>query len=102
MTSLLLDESATSAAAQPDAACGCGVGGRGRSIRELPLRDAVPGDWNDNGVFTPALPRPSNMTMYFQYTNTQGNADTQFVPQPRTRRGSQSVGNSASLREVVV
>ncbi len=24
--------------------------------------------------------RPSNTTMYFRYTNTQGNADNEYVP----------------------
>ena len=36
-------------------------------------------DWNDNGTDSPALFRPSNVTMYFRYTNSQGNADTWFV-----------------------
>lgn len=43
----------------------------------------VAGDWNDDGKFSPALYRPSNMTMYFRYTNTQGNADAEFVPMPK-------------------
>ncbi|MGB5730141.1 MAG: hypothetical protein WBN24_00830, partial [Acidimicrobiia bacterium] len=42
----------------------------------------VAGDWTGDGTFTPALFRPSNTTMYFRYTNTQGNADNQFIPIP--------------------
>jgi hypothetical protein len=36
-----------------------------------------------DGVFTPAVFRPSSQTFFFRHTNTQGNADSQFVwPQP--------------------
>lgn len=39
----------------------------------------VTGDWNSNGIDSPAVFRPSNTTFYFRSTNTQGNADAQFV-----------------------
>jgi len=42
----------------------------------------VAGDWNANGTFTPALFRPSDTTMYFRYTNTQGTADDKYIPAP--------------------
>ena len=44
-----------------------------------PLRIEIPEAWNGNGVFSPALFRPSNTTMYFRYTNTQGNADQSWI-----------------------
>ncbi len=36
-------------------------------------------DWNDDGIDSPALFRPSNTTFYFRFTNTQGNADAQYL-----------------------
>ena len=39
----------------------------------------VAGDWNRNGTDSPAVFRPGNTTFYFRYTNTQGNADDQFI-----------------------
>ena len=55
----------------------------GKKRRDLDPGDRlVAGDWNDDGTFTPALFRPSNTTMYFRYTNTQGIADNQFIPTP--------------------
>ena len=35
-----------------------------------------------DGIFTPALFRPANTTMYIRYTNTQGNADNEYIPVP--------------------
>jgi hypothetical protein len=50
----------------------------------IPDDRLVAGDWGVvDGVFTPAVFRPSNQTFFFRFTNTQGNADSQFVwPQP--------------------
>jgi VCBS repeat-containing protein len=42
----------------------------------------VAGDWTGDGMFSPGLFRPSNTTMFFKDENTQGNADSQFVPVP--------------------
>jgi PKD repeat protein len=42
----------------------------------------VAGDWTGDGMFSPGLFRPSNTTMFFKHQNTQGNADSQFVPVP--------------------
>jgi hypothetical protein len=39
----------------------------------------VAGDWNNSGVDSPALFRPSATMFFFRFTNTQGNADAQFV-----------------------
>ena len=38
----------------------------------------IAGDWNNNGVDSPALFRPSVTTFFFRFTNTQGIADAQF------------------------
>jgi hypothetical protein len=50
----------------------------------IPNDRLVAGDWGVvDGVFTPAVFRPSNQTFFFRHTNTQGFADSQFVwPQP--------------------
>jgi hypothetical protein len=37
------------------------------------------GDWNGNGVFTPAVFRPSSVTTYFGYTTSSGSGDFEFV-----------------------
>jgi LmbE family N-acetylglucosaminyl deacetylase/PKD repeat protein len=42
----------------------------------------VAGDWTGDGMFSPGLFRPSTTTMFFKHDNTQGNADSQFVPVP--------------------
>ncbi len=40
----------------------------------------VAGDWGTiDGVETPAVFRPTNTTFYFRWTNTPGNADSEFV-----------------------
>ncbi|MFQ5524449.1 MAG: LCP family protein, partial [Acidimicrobiia bacterium] len=38
----------------------------------------VAGDWNGDGKDSPVLFRPSNRTLYFRFTNTQGVADDQY------------------------
>lgn len=38
----------------------------------------VAGAWTGDGVSTPAVFRPGETTMYFRYTNSQGNADYEF------------------------
>ncbi len=38
----------------------------------------VAGDWNEDGMYSPAVFRPSDTTVYYRYTNTQGNADSWF------------------------
>jgi hypothetical protein len=46
----------------------------------IPNDRLVAGDWGIvDGVDTPAVFRPSITTFYFRHTNTQGNADAQFV-----------------------
>ena len=40
----------------------------------------VSGDWGIvDGTDTPGLFRPANTTFYFRHSNTQGNADSQFL-----------------------
>ncbi|MEE8330653.1 MAG: hypothetical protein V3R84_02695, partial [Acidimicrobiia bacterium] len=40
----------------------------------------VAGDWGIvDGVDTPAIFRPGDVSFYFRHTLTQGNADSQFV-----------------------
>ena len=39
----------------------------------------VAGDWTGDDTFSPALFRPGNTTVYFRYTNTQGNANFLFT-----------------------
>ena len=48
--------------------------------RRDPSDRFVAGDWGViDGVDTPAVFRPSNTTMYFRFTNSQGNADHQWT-----------------------
>jgi hypothetical protein len=36
------------------------------------------GDWTGDGIDTPAVFRPGDITFYFRYSNTQGTADDWF------------------------
>ena len=39
----------------------------------------VTNDWNHNGIDTPAVFRPGNITHYFRFSNTQGAADARYM-----------------------
>jgi hypothetical protein len=45
----------------------------------LPSDRFMVGDWNDDGVDTVGVFRPSSTTIYLRNSNTTGNGDTAFV-----------------------